>query len=62
MQLSGGEFMATIKNDGYRHGAIRDRSQYHDVKTDTYRERDTNTGEFTRGKQGAPYKNVRKEN
>lgn len=54
--------MATRPGVGYLKGQIRDRSQYHDPNTDVYRERNTETGQFMRGRQGAPFKNVRKEN
>lgn len=48
--------------DGHRNGAVRNRSQTYNPKTETYVERDTDTGRFVNGKQnGTPFKGVRKE-
>lgn len=48
--------------DGHRKGAVRDRSQVHNPKTDTWTKRDTGTGQFMDGKKdGTPFKGVRKE-
>lgn len=48
--------------DNSRIGAIRDRSQVLNPKTDQYVKRDTNTGRFMDVKQdGTPFKGVRKE-
>lgn len=52
------------KNTGkdYRQGAVRDRSQTHNPKTDTWVKRDTDTGRFIdQKKDGGPFKGVRKE-
>lgn len=51
--------MATRDKDGL-HGRFRDRTQYHNEETNTYTVRDE-TGKFMRGKQGSPYKRIRKE-
>jgi hypothetical protein len=48
--------------DGHRNGAVRDRSQTHNPKTDQWVKRNDNTGRFMDVKQdGAPFKGVRKE-
>lgn len=48
--------------DGHRHGAVKERSQTYNPKTDQYVKRDTNTGRFMDVKQdGTPFKGVRKE-
>jgi hypothetical protein len=48
--------------DNSRIGAVRDRSQVLNPKTDQYVKRDTNTGRFMDVKQdGTPFKGVRKE-
>lgn len=48
--------------DGHRNGAVRDRSQTHNPKTDQWVKRDTDTGRFMDVKQdGTPFKGVRKE-
>ena len=48
--------------DGHRHGAVRERSQTHNPKTDQWVKRDTNTGKFMDVKQdGKPFKGVTKE-
>lgn len=50
------------KGDGYRNGAVRDRSQTHNPKTDTWVKRDSDTGRFIDVKKdGTPFKGVRKE-
>ena len=50
------------KGDGYRNGAVRDRSQTHNPKTDQRVKRNTDTGRFKDVKQdGTPFKGVRKE-
>jgi hypothetical protein len=50
------------KGDGHRNGAVRDRSQTHNPKTDQWVKRDDNTGRFMDVKQdGEPFKGVRKE-
>jgi hypothetical protein len=48
--------------DGHRNGAVRDRSQTHNPKTDQWVKRDADTGRFMDVKQdGTPFKGVRKE-
>lgn len=48
--------------DGHRNGAVRDRSQTHNPKTDQWVKRDTDTGRFMDVKQdGTPFKGIRKE-
>lgn len=54
--------MAKNTGDGFRRGAVRDRSQTHNPVTDTWVKRDTDTGRFIDGKaDGDPFKGVRKE-
>jgi hypothetical protein len=49
--------------DGHRNGAVRNRSQVFNPKTDTWTKRDAVSGRFMAGKSdGTPYKGVRKEN
>lgn len=49
--------------DNARKGAVRDRSQTHNPKTDLWVKRDTNTGRFMDAKTSnkSPFKGVRKE-
>ena len=48
--------------DGHRQGAVRDRSQAHNPKTDRWVKRDTDTGRFMDQKSNqAPFKGVRRE-
>lgn len=48
--------------DGRRYGAVRDRSQTYNPKTETWTKRDTSNGRFMDGKKdGTPFKGVRKE-
>ncbi len=48
--------------DGHRHGAVRDRSQVRNPKTDLYVKRDADTGRFMDVKvDGKPFKGVRRE-
>jgi hypothetical protein len=48
--------------DGHRDGAVKDRSQFHNPKTDHWVKRDTDTGRFMDvNKNGEPHKGVRKE-
>ena len=48
--------------DGHRNGAVKDRSQVKNTKTDTWTKRDAETGKFLDGKKdGKPFKGVRKE-
>jgi hypothetical protein len=50
------------KGDGHRNGAVRNRSQVYNPKTDTWTKRDKNTGQFMDQKSdGTPFKGVRKE-
>lgn len=50
------------KGDGHRNGAVRERSQTHNPKTDQWVKRDANSGRFMDVKQdGAPFKGVTKE-
>ncbi|MFT6821844.1 MAG: hypothetical protein ACJATT_005676 [Myxococcota bacterium] len=54
--------MATNTGDGFRRGAVRNRSQVHNPKSGTYTKRDSSTGQFIDGKaDGTPFKGVRKE-
>ena len=48
--------------DGHRNGAVRNRSQVYNSKTQTWTKRDRETGRFMDGKEdGTPFKGVRKE-
>jgi hypothetical protein len=50
------------KGDGHRIGAVRDRTQVHNPKTDTWTKRDSDTGKFMDGKKDStPFKGVTKE-
>lgn len=50
------------KNGGGRHGAVRDRTQVFNPKTEQYVKRDSDTGRFMDVKQdGTPFKGVTKE-
>ncbi len=50
------------KGDGHRNGAVKDRSQVLNPKTDQWVKRDTETGRFIDVNQnGKPHKGVRKE-
>ena len=50
------------RGDGHRNGAVRDRSQAHNPKTDQWVKRNDSTGRFMDVKQdGTPFKGVRKE-
>lgn len=54
--------MATNTGKGFRRGAVNDRSQVLNPKTDQYVKRDTDTGKFMDVKQdGKPFKGVKKE-
>ena len=54
--------MAKNTGKGYRKGAVDNRSQTYNPKTDQYVKRDTETGKFMDNKQdGKPFKGVRKE-
>lgn len=48
--------------DGHRNGAVRDRSQAYNPKTEQWVKRDSDTGKFMDVKQdGKPFKGVTKE-
>jgi hypothetical protein len=48
--------------DGHRNGAVKDRSQTYNPKTEQWVKRDADTGRFMDVKQdGTPFKGVRKE-
>jgi len=48
--------------DGHRNGAVRERSQVFNPKTEQWVKRDTNTGQFIDVNQnGQPHKGVRRE-
>lgn len=48
--------------DNRRHGAVKDRSQVFNPKTETWTKRNSETGRFMDGKaDGKPFKGVRKE-
>lgn len=50
------------KGDGHRNGAIKDRSQVYNPKTDRWVKRDTDTGRFIDQKaDDKPFISVRKE-
>jgi len=50
------------KGDGHRNGAVKERSQTYNTKTDTWVKRDSDTGRFMDVKSdGKPFKGVRKE-
>jgi hypothetical protein len=55
--------MAGNTGDGYRKGAVKQRSQTHNSKTDSWVERDSKTGRFKNNKTSSskPFKGVRKE-
>lgn len=48
--------------DGHRNGAVKDRTQVYNPKTETWTKRDSRTGQFIDGKKdGTPFKGVTKE-
>lgn len=50
------------KGDGHRNGAVKDRSQTYNPKTDSWVKRDTGSGRFMdRKADPKPFKGVRKE-
>ena len=54
--------MAKNTNQNFRRGAVRDRWQTFNPKTQTWVKRDADTGKFLDGKADkAPFKGVRKE-
>lgn len=49
--------------DGHRNGAVKDRSQIYNPKTESWVKRDRETGRFMDGKaDNKPFKGVTKEN
>ena len=58
------DFMATNppKGDGHRNGAVKDRSQTYNPKTEQFVKRDSDSGRFLDVKQdGDKFKGVRRE-
>ncbi|WP_227103439.1 hypothetical protein [Chromobacterium rhizoryzae] len=53
--------MATNTGKDYRQGSVKDRTQVHNPKTDSWVKRDTGNGQFIDSKQGEPFKGVAKE-
>ena len=54
--------MATNTGKGFRRGAVRERSQVENPRTEQWVKRDADTGRFVDVKQdGKPFKGVRKE-
>jgi hypothetical protein len=54
--------MGKNTGEGFRQGAVKDRSQTFNPKTETWTKRDPATGLFMDGKSdGTPFKGVRKE-
>ncbi len=54
--------MAKNTGKGYRQGAVKERSQVFNPKTETWTKRDTNTGRFMDGKaDGTSFKGITKE-
>lgn len=50
------------QGDGHRNGAVRDRSQTYNTKTETWVKRDSETGRFMDVRSdGKPFKGVQKE-
>jgi hypothetical protein len=50
------------KGDGHRNGAVKDRSQTYNPKTETWVKRDKENGQFMDVKSdGKPFKGVRRE-
>ena len=50
------------KGDGHRNGAVKNRSQTYNTKTQQWVKRDSDSGRFKDVKQdGTPFKGVRKE-
>lgn len=51
-----------ISGDGHRNGAVKERSQTYNPRTEQWVKRDANTGRFMDSKQdGTTFKGVRKE-
>ncbi len=54
--------MAKNTGEGFRRGAVDDRSQTYNPRTDQWVKRDADTGRFMDVKEdGTPFKGVRKE-
>lgn len=54
--------MAKNTGKGYRQGAVKERSQVFNPKTEIWTKRDTNTGRFMDGKaDGNTFKGITKE-
>ena len=54
--------MAKNTGKNYRRGAVDNRSQVYNPRTEQWTKRDSQTGQFMGGKQGGqPFKGVRKE-
>lgn len=53
--------MAKNTNSNTRKGAVKDRSQFYNEKTNCYIKRDAKTGQFMSVKK-TPYKGITKEN
>lgn len=54
--------MAKNTGKNFRRGAVTDRSQVRNPKSNTFVKRDSDTGRFMDGKSdGTPFKGVRKE-
>lgn len=52
--------MATNTGEGYRKGAVKDRTQFENPATGGFTKRDTNTGQFV-GNSQEKFKGVRQE-
>lgn len=58
----GRDVMAKNTGEGFRRGAVTERTQVHNPKTNLWVKRDTDNGQFMDNKtSGAPFKGVRKE-
>lgn len=53
--------MATNTREGFRRGAVTERSQVKNPKNETWVKRDDSNGRFMTSKKGAPFKGVAKE-
>ncbi|MEN6327581.1 MAG: hypothetical protein ABFD18_15425 [Syntrophomonas sp.] len=54
--------MAKNTGQNHRHGAVKDRTQVFNPKTNTWTKKDADTGRFIDGKKdGTPFKGVTKE-
>lgn len=55
--------MAKNTGDGFRKGAVDNRTQVHNPRNDSWTKRDSGTGQFIDQKQSSgPFKGVTKEN